>query len=326
MTGIFLTLMALCLAIGLTILVGVVASATLWRFVQPKFNPASTQEITAYIVAGAILIVAIVAGIKVASLLLRTPDEGPKPNVNDLYDIYLVGIGYGLVLLALLNFVALAGFAKVGILHDVLDVNFAAADSDANPLAGVHRMLFLLLLPGFAVLGALFFHANSLRAKREDNPDEAAGPKSNPSNPDSNPPVAARVSLNNPAAGAINVVEGEVLKPKEVTDIASQASGIVETGKSQQAKLAVQVTPIEPFSAARFWGGLWYRVGEAMLFALVILLFVAGSGGAAPSGVSPKGPMVLLAALLLGMFVKAAESLISGLADKLFASIKAFVK
>jgi len=85
------------------------------------------------------------------------------------------------------------------------------------------------------------------------------------------------------------------------------------------------VKPIEPFSAARFWGGLWYRVGEAELFSLVVLLFVAGSSGAKTQA-TLRGPLVLLTALLLGMFVKTGESLIHGLSDKLFGAIRALVK
>ncbi|MEE8371710.1 MAG: hypothetical protein V3R73_06130, partial [Sphingomonadales bacterium] len=174
------------------------------------------------------------------------------------YNLALIGLGFALVLLGILNFVALAGFASVGELHLIL------SDTTEDPaLIDVRGMMRMLLIPGFAALGSLFFVAGSLRRKRETLMRERA--------------------LQN----------------------------------EREGRLA------DRYDSAQFWGGLWYRMGEAVLFALVFYLAVR-------SGYINLDPVnrvwVLLMALLVGMFVKPAEQLINGLALRLFDGIKAMLK
>jgi hypothetical protein len=74
----------------------------------------------------------------------------------------------------------------------------------------------------------------------------------------------------------------------------------------------------DPFDRRVFWGGLWFRIGEAVLFNLVFFLVFRYY--------RPDSYLLLpLVSLLIGMFLKTGESLISGIATRLFASIQALV-
>lgn len=79
----------------------------------------------------------------------------------------------------------------------------------------------------------------------------------------------------------------------------------------------------EPFSAQKFWGGLWYRLGEAILFSLVVFWLIW-------SNVGPKADSLIgyswlpLLSLLMGMFVTSGEKLIFGIARGLFRAVGAF--
>lgn len=205
------------------------------------------------------------AGLSAAGVLLAIVAFGYlKPREDDCehlvtgYNMALTGLGFALVLLGLLNFVALAGFASVGELLPILSVT--TEDPDLNDVRGMMRML---LIPGFAALGSLFFVAGALRRKRE-------------------------------------------LLMQELAKLAAR------NGR-----------PAGRYDSAQFWGGLWYRMGEALLFALVFFLAVR-SGYINISDVNRV--WVLLVALLVGMFVKPAELLINGLALRLFEGIKAMLK
>lgn len=69
----------------------------------------------------------------------------------------------------------------------------------------------------------------------------------------------------------------------------------------------------EGFLPEMFWAGFWFRVGEAIVFTLVIFLFVmAGSSAADYLTWLP------VYALLMGMFVSSGEVLVFGTAHKLF--------
>lgn len=74
----------------------------------------------------------------------------------------------------------------------------------------------------------------------------------------------------------------------------------------------------DPFDRRIFWGGLWFRIGEAILFNLVFFLVLRYY--------APERYLLLpLVSLLVGMFLKAGESLVSGIATRVFASIQALV-
>lgn len=237
------------------------------------------------------------------------------PSMVPGYNRALVGIGYAIVLLGTLNFVALAGFAKTGHLNEIfqpskdfettilvsLDRSKSSADTpDTDPvepdpataegggvesegeaqptakeikqlqrLQQVRRMIRILLLPGYAILGALFFVAGTLRLNR---------------------------------------------------DRAEKSARADDVSSTQRDEDRI---PPGPFSSSKFWGGLWYRLGEGIVFSLVLLILV-GSGITVES--NEHEPWLLVLALIIGMFVKPAEILINGLAQRLFKAVETFVK
>lgn len=74
----------------------------------------------------------------------------------------------------------------------------------------------------------------------------------------------------------------------------------------------------EPFDRSIFWAGLWFRIGEAVLFNLVFFLLLRYY--------APDQYLALpLVSLLVGMFLKAGEKLVSGLANRVFAAFGALV-
>lgn len=74
----------------------------------------------------------------------------------------------------------------------------------------------------------------------------------------------------------------------------------------------------DPFDRRIFWGGLWFRIGEAILFNLVFFLVLRYY--------APDQFLILpLVSLLVGMFLKTGESLVSGIATRVFAAIQALV-
>ncbi len=207
---------------------------------------------------------------------LRKAEDLPEPQRSDiLYGRYLVGIGFALLIDALISSVvviALAwatGRARLGLVTTTGDReaqdNLVGDGFNAGPLDQLQSQgavgsvidrfgtffgnsadeaLFVAALFAFstlvALLGALFFFANSLwQRMREEAP--------------------------------------------------------------------------EPFDRSIFWAGLWFRVGEAVLFNLVFFLLLRYY--------APDQYLALpLVALLVGMFLKAGENLISGLANRVFAA------
>jgi hypothetical protein len=296
LSSVLLASAGLCLAIGLIILVGTSSTAALARLTTLNNGPGA-GEVWGWRAGFGFTAMAIGCGVWFAFRRRNYVSDPQSDAVR--YNRHLVGIGYTLVLLALLNFVALAGFAKIDQLAKVLAVNFddenSTADKsgnagkpvDAAKPAPVHRLIFMLIAPGFAALGALFFLANSMRSKLE--------------------PFNAAAEQEGPGGGVTTITT------IEKTDVAGAPPA---TGSKTEV-----VKRLEHFDSAQFWGGLWFRMGEALLFTLVVFLFVVGSTLG-----KTTGAWLLLLSLLLGMFVKTGESLVSGLADKLFAAVKAIVK
>ncbi len=74
----------------------------------------------------------------------------------------------------------------------------------------------------------------------------------------------------------------------------------------------------EEFNVDQFWSGFWFRLGESVLFALVLFLIIIARLE------EPDKWLALLipTALLIGMFVKTGERLIFGMAERIFAMMK----
>lgn len=74
----------------------------------------------------------------------------------------------------------------------------------------------------------------------------------------------------------------------------------------------------ERFDRSKFWAGLWFRLGEAVLFNLVLFLVIRNY--------APDESLLLpIGSLFVGMFLKSGEQMISGLADRLFAALAALI-
>lgn len=70
----------------------------------------------------------------------------------------------------------------------------------------------------------------------------------------------------------------------------------------------------EDFSLSGFWSGFWFRLGESLLFVLVIFLILCSSQAFYNDYINWLPAL----SLLMGMFVKSGERLIFGLAERLF--------
>lgn len=83
----------------------------------------------------------------------------------------------------------------------------------------------------------------------------------------------------------------------------------------------------EAFSESRFWGGLWFRLGQAVLYTLVFFIVLwAGLPGAGASAALSDSMIVLpVVGLLIGMFVKAGEALVAGIAERILGAVTALV-
>lgn len=204
-------------------------------------------------VVGAILLLSAgaIAG-AIGVRLLDSPEETAEPaeRANRLYQRYLVGVGYALLLVALVNVVAFAGFAYSKILPLVFPLGSgltaeSAAGAAKTRLTPLATALVIFVTLSMSVLGALFFIANSLREHRDQ---------------------------------------------------------------------------MHEFDAAKFWGDLWYRLGEAILFSVVFLLAIRRFYP------NDEGFFWMpIFALFLGMFVQTGERLVFGLAKRVFAAAQSLV-
>jgi hypothetical protein len=81
-----------------------------------------------------------------------------------------------------------------------------------------------------------------------------------------------------------------------------------------------------PFDSNVFWGGLWYRIGEAVLFTLVFLLIIHWKYKGDLLKTSTEYDLLLpLLALILGMFIKTGERIVFGTAERIFAAATAML-
>jgi hypothetical protein len=214
----------------------------------------------------------------VLAFMLRKDDTGADKDIRQ-YDYALLGLGFALTLVGVVNFIALAGFSSVGVLHSILSINADSCDpkDGRTPAAcSIYQMVQLCLIPGFAILGSLFFVAGSLRVKRD------------------------------------QLEKGETAK-----------DDAVDAEEKNDENLEYRST--------KFWGGLWYRVGEAVLFALVIYIVMTVDG---PQDGKPGEPgpysaglvWILALSLIVGMFIKPAEVLINGVGTRLLKAVEALIK
>lgn len=77
----------------------------------------------------------------------------------------------------------------------------------------------------------------------------------------------------------------------------------------------------EPFNKGVFWGGLWFRLGEALVF-MAVFFWLITVYASEEDNLMVAMPLL---GLLVGMFLKAGEKLITGLASRVFASVEALI-
>lgn len=93
---------------------------------------------------------------------------------------------------------------------------------------------------------------------------------------------------------------------------------------NMEFKVRMNHPDAQPFSATEFWAGTWFRIGEAILFTVVIALLLYSYRG--EQGELPVSEHLLpFVALFIGMFVKSAERLMEGMSVRVFAMVKALV-
>lgn len=99
------------------------------------------------------------------------------------------------------------------------------------------------------------------------------------------------------------------------------------TGSMREHQVSNAKDGSELFDECKFWGGLWFRLGQAVLYTLVFFIVVwAGLPGSGTSEGLPDSMIVLpVVGLLLGMFVKAGEALVAGLAERILGAVSALV-
>lgn len=216
-------------------------------------------------VIGAVLIL-LGCGFGFWTLAMLNPIE-PGIHRRDASDIlfarYLIGIGYFLFVDAIINIVAFAGIAYSGGLNYIFpfgngDLARSAERKDVHLLAdrilglfdkliapdqNVILVVVLMLSMGMALLGSLFYFANSLWQKFQ--------------------------------------------------------------------------SRTEFFNCGIFWGGLWFRLAEAIVLTIAMFLFLRFKGF--------NTNYMPVIALLIGTTVKSSESLIFGLAERTLASVASLV-
>ncbi|HYG36278.1 MAG TPA: hypothetical protein VEC99_15910, partial [Clostridia bacterium] len=219
-----------------------------------------------WIVGGILLLIAFLAGVWTLTVLDPLKEKSEVQKASDtLFTRYLIGIGYFLFVDAVLNMVAFAGFARSGSMERIFPLGDGALKAtDVNQSvftrilelkeallgSGSHTdsvvlMVILFISLGMALLGALFYFANSLWEK-----------------------------FNN----------------KQVF-----------------------------FSRNIFWGGLWFRLAEAIVLTIAVFLFLQFQGYEKAISYLP------LMGLVIGMTVKSSETLVFGLIERILSAITSFV-
>ncbi len=88
-----------------------------------------------------------------------------------------------------------------------------------------------------------------------------------------------------------------------------------------------KVRRAEPFSGTAFWGGLWFRLGQAVIYTLLLFWFAWKFGSVSnekQDGFALDYTWLPLMSLMCGMFVKSGEKLFSSIAIRIFQAVSAF--
>jgi hypothetical protein len=227
------------------------------------------------------------------------------------YDGLLARLGFGLVVTGLLVFIILFGLASRGVLEEV--VSQAAQPAPTAPSAPAEsRAESPKTNPERKPLPTALEHLDEADA------EAAVKPKGTPV-------LTKQAAASGYPDGRQRVVWGArmVLLPSfAVLGSLFFVCGSLRQKRSNEEKLD-DPRDGEGFSAEKFWSGFWYRMGEGILFAIVA--FLASYAGFLDQGNATTWSRLLLPlGLLMAMFVKPAEQLVNGLAQRLFDAVTSF--
>lgn len=232
-----------------------------------------------------------------------------KPQVSDanyskiMFGQCLCGIGFVLLLDALVNVVAVSGFAKAGTLpylfesgtYSTTNVSYRHRGNDPTNSPGRHGSN---RVP--TVVGATPTDTNNATTS-------------------TNAVVAQDSDEAPPALASLDRFQTNIIKALQLLF----ALGFTIMGAlfffAKSLWVKMQSNPIVQFDERIFWAGLWFRLGEAVVFTVVVflaLLYKHFSDGLS---------WMPFIALIIGISVKAAENFIAGITERLLDSVKAFV-
>lgn len=289
-----------CLIAGTFLAAGLVALIAELTWVQfpatfdsATLNPPHSALLRASFVS---LAVATIIGLAALNhLKLTAPEEGHPRFSKIMFGRYLVGVGFVLLLDALISVVAVAGLAKAGVLPYVFaargTVSLPANGIDANTNAETAAV----------VVGA----AAAADTAEKPQPEKAL-------------PLPAAAS-GKTASSKLTVGQQNLVTTLQMLF----ALGFTVMGAlfffSKALWVKMRAEPGEAFDRRIFWAGLWFRLAEAIVFTLVVFVALRFNNYTEAAGWMP------FIALIVGLSVKATENLIAGLTDRVLAGIGAFV-
>ncbi|GEM_PF-4176356 len=212
-------------------------------------------------------------------LKVHNPDAEPEPKRSELlYGMHLVGLGAALLTVALLNHVVMAGFAWSLGREPVLAGSSTPLLQSGAPLA---------------------------------NP--APSPESTPERPEDDTPFRRDLFQ------LFGKTQGEAVLVVMLLVVSSSVAvlgALFYFSTSLWSKL--RSPDRERFDYSIFWAGLGFRLGEAVLFNLVLFLVMRKYA-------KDQALLLPIGSLFVGMFLKSGEQLISGMAQRLLAAMKVLI-
>lgn len=240
-------------------------------------------------VAAWALSIGLVGGLLSLALLHH---DAPNPAAADysqrMFGRSLVGLGFVLMLDATVNVIAVAGFAKSG----VLPVLFHSASGTLL----APKIATNALHAGLTMTNAVTPGKPTVPGTTEEKPGQEPDPEGKLDSRQRNLMTALQLlfALGFTVMGALSFF-----------------------AKSLWEKM--KAVPAVQYDTHIFGAGLWFRIGEAIVFTLVIFVALLFNKQADAAGWMP------FIALIIGLSVKAAEDLIAGISRRLLNAINGLI-
>jgi hypothetical protein len=316
--------------LGCVVLVGIVPSS-----LEPHLNSLTASAILCA-VTGVVFGARGVGGLQKIEL----PDSKSQ-DFNRMQEAkfqrYLIGLGYSLALLSAINVIAIAGLTeengankgsvtkgiKATATKGAAAISIPSSNSvsptepqgsenkpnatndDSNGTAkiflGTNPVLFLFTI-SMALTGVLFFVASKIHSYASAHNDLSTAEKT---------PATANDVASTTRFSTLSVTGAT----PSTTSLGSAASAAIVPSPPEEHEHP------EEFKEGKFWGGLWFRLGESVLFSLVAILLFRGAGISEPgSGIFFSLPITCL---LMGMFIETAETFVSSASARMLAAVTA---